>query len=346
VFKDPFPQVYTEELLMRNKCIAMVLAAGVFMAACGGGDDGGGPPAGTNLIAKESGDNQTGTVNVQLTSDFCAKVTQSGTAVDGIAVNWTTPNGGTLTPPSSSTGANGLACSRLTLGTAAGPQTAQAAVTGATGSPVTFNATANPGSATTLVKAGGDLQSGDINTDLAEDLSVRVTDTFGNGIGGALVTWLLSSGSATLTPPSGNTNSTGLATTTVTVGAAGPIIITASSAGLTGSPQTFNATGTTPPPPPSAITITVQNNQFVPDVDTVAAGGTVTWTWSNTVGVTHSVTSTGTTSFTSDPSGAIASPHSYGPVTFNTPGTYFYYCIIHGTAGNPPTGMSGTIVVQ
>lgn len=331
---------------MRKTSIAVVLAAGFVLACGGGGDDGGGPPAGTNLLTKESGDNQTGTVNAQLTNDFCVKVTQSGTAVSGVGVNWSTTSGGTLTPPSSNSAASGVACSRLTLGTVAGPQSAQAAVSGAMGSPVSFSATANPGNATTLVKAGGDNQSGNINTNLPEPLTVRVTDTFGNGIGGALVTWLVSSGSANLNPLTGNTNATGLASSTVTVGAAaGPIVITASSAGLVGSPQTFNATGTVPPPPPGAITINVTNNQFTPLVDTVAAGGTVTWTWGNTAGGQHSVTSTGSPTFTSDPSGAIASPHSYGPITFTNPGTYFYYCTVHGAPGSPPTGMSGTIVV-
>lgn len=331
---------------MRKTSIAVVLAAGFVLACGGGGDDGGGPPAGTNLLTKESGDNQTGTVNAQLTNDFCVKVTQSGTAVSGVGVNWSTTSGGTLTPPSSNSAASGVACSRLTLGTSAGAQTAQAAVSGATGSPVTFNATANPGNATTLGKVGGDNQSADVNADLAEPLSARVTDTFGNGIGGALVTWLVSSGSANLNPISGNTNTTGLATTTVTVTAAGPIVITASSAGLTGSPVTFNATGTTPAPPPTAITITVQNNSFTPQVDTVAVGGTVTWNWANTAGVQHSVTTTGPTSFTSDPAGLVASPHSYGPITFAAAGTYFYYCVAHGNPGNPPTLMSGTIVVM
>ena len=333
---------------MRNISLALALAAG-FVLACGGdgGDDGGGPSGGTNTLSKESGDNQTGVVNTQLTNDFCVKVTESGSAVSGATVTWSTASGGTLTPPSTTTAATGIACSRLTLGTTAGAQSAQAASVGATGSPVSFSATANAGNATDLVKAGGDNQSGDINSNLTEPLTVRVVDAFGNGIGGALVTWLVSSGSASLNPLSGNTNGTGVASTTVTVGAvAGPIVITASSAGLVGSPQTFNATGVTPVPPPSAITIQVgPGTSFTPSVDTVAVGGTVTWSWpANSVG--HSVTSTGPTSFTSDPAGISDGAKTYGPITFNTAGTYFYYCQAHGSPGNPPTGMSGRIVVR
>jgi plastocyanin len=332
---------------MRIRSLAVVAAAGIYLA-CGGGDgDGGGGPNPVNVLTKASGDGQNGTVNVQLANDFCAKVTQGGAAKGGVTVSWTTSTGGTMSVPSSLTDTDGIACSNLKLGTTAGAQSAQAAVAGATGSPVTFSATANAGNATALVKSGGDAQQGTVGAPLGEALSVQVTDNFGNGVGGALVTWDVTPGQASVDPVSGNTNGTGLASTSVTLGPnPGAIIIVASSAGLTGSPQNFTVTANPATPAPNAITITVQNNAFSPGVDTVAAGGTVTFTWANTVGVTHSVTSTGPTSFTSDPAGAIASPHSYGPVTFNTPGTYFYYCTVHGSPGSPPTGMSGRIVVQ
>ena len=334
---------------MRKHSTISLLVAGL-LTACGGSDGGGNPNPPTSVIAKApsgSGDAQTGQVGQQLANSFCARVTESGSAQSGVTVNWSTTSGGAMSVPSSVTGADGVACSRLTLGPTAGAQTAQAALAGATGSPVTFNATADPGSASILSKVDGDNQSGDVNTDLAEALAVRITDAFGNGVGGEMVTWAVISGSATLNPLSGNSDGTGLATSVVTVGGtAGPIVITASALGLTGSPQTFNATGVSPPPPPSAITITVQNNSFSPQVDTVAVGGTVTWTWANTAGVSHSVTSTGPTNFVSDPAGLVASPHSYGPITFPTAGTYYYYCQLHGNPGNPPTAMSGTIVVR
>jgi plastocyanin len=73
-------------------------------------------------------------------------------------------------------------------------------------------------------------------------------------------------------------------------------------------------------------------------VDTVAAGGTVTWTWTNTGDLPHSVQSTGTPDFTS--SAILAGSGSTHQVTFSTPGTYRYDCAVHGAA------MSGTIVVQ
>lgn len=71
-----------------------------------------------------------------------------------------------------------------------------------------------------------------------------------------------------------------------------------------------------------------------PALTTVTAGSTVTWRWSG--GLQHSVQSTGNTSFASS---QIMSSGSYS-VQFNTPGTYHYDCLVHGTA------MSGTVVVQ
>jgi len=72
----------------------------------------------------------------------------------------------------------------------------------------------------------------------------------------------------------------------------------------------------------------------VPAVDTVAAGATVTWTWTGTL--PHNVQSIGTPNFTS--SGTLTGAGTYA-VQFNVPGTYRYNCIVHGNA------MSGTIVV-
>ena len=39
---------------------------------------------------------------------------------------------------------------------------------------------------------------------------------------------------------------------------------------------------------------------------------------------------------------AITAPHSFSQ-TFNSPGTYVYFCVVHGS---PTAGMRGTIVVQ
>ena len=81
-----------------------------------------------------------------------------------------------------------------------------------------------------------------------------------------------------------------------------------------------------------------KNGSCNPAVDTVAAGSTVTWTWVNTGGVSHSIQSQGATSFTSS---AIKTGNgSNYSVMFTKPGTYQYDCAVHGTQ------MTGRIVVQ
>ncbi|XUX00409.1 MAG: cupredoxin family copper-binding protein [Dehalogenimonas sp.] len=82
----------------------------------------------------------------------------------------------------------------------------------------------------------------------------------------------------------------------------------------------------------SPNTITMKNLQYVPKTLTVSVGTTVTW--KNTDGVEHSVTST-TGLFDS----GLFNPGGSYTYTFNTAGTYNYYCTIH-------PGMTGTIIVQ
>jgi uncharacterized cupredoxin-like copper-binding protein len=97
-------------------------------------------------------------------------------------------------------------------------------------------------------------------------------------------------------------------------------------------------------PSTAAVTVgdiffkSVANGSSNPAVDTVAAGGTVTWTWATTENLPHSVQSLGSPSFASS---AIqtGSGHTYN-FTFTAAGTYQYDCAVHGTM------MTGTIVVQ
>lgn len=110
-----------------------------------------------------------------------------------------------------------------------------------------------------------------------------------------------------------------------------------------GGPTGGDAGGGTAPP---AAAVSVGNNVFKsghngsanPAVDTVAAGGTVTWTWANTGGVQHTVRSLGLTIFRN--SVVTSGDGSTYQVVFRRAGTYQYDCAIHGAA------MTGTIVVR
>jgi len=95
----------------------------------------------------------------------------------------------------------------------------------------------------------------------------------------------------------------------------------------------------------SSVTVTVGNDFFRSDrnntvntaVDTIPAGGTVTWKWINTGSVPHSVESVPTPTFTS--SAIETGSGSMYQQTFATPGKYRYICAVHGEL------MSGVVVV-
>jgi plastocyanin len=81
-----------------------------------------------------------------------------------------------------------------------------------------------------------------------------------------------------------------------------------------------------------------RNGSVNPAVDTVAAGGSVTWTWTNTGSVPHGIQSVGSPLFRNGT--VLTGNGSTYRVTFNTAGVYQYDCLVHGAT------MSGMIVVQ
>jgi plastocyanin len=333
-----------------KRLTALLLAANVLVSACGGGGGSGPPPDNmSTTVMSISGDGQSGRVGEVLPDPIEVVVTEAGQPAADVTVTWsTTAAGGELTPASGTTDAAGRASSSWTLGSVSGTQTAQATVSGASGSPVIFNASAFAGTAVTLAKAGGDGQTGETNTSLANPLQAKVTDQFGNSVAGTDVNW--SSSGAAVSAPMVASDAAGISQVTVTLGGtAGPITITAESNGLTGSPLSFSATAVAGVPPPSNISVEVgndffqsnRNNSVGPAVDTVAVGGTVTWTWAATAAA-HNVTSNPPPSFTNSPTQAAGTVYQF---TFTAAGTYRYYCTLHASSAST-TGMVGRIVVR
>lgn len=327
---------------------ALVVGLGIIIAACGGGGGGNTTPS-TTAIAKASagsGDGQTGVVGQALAQPLKVVVTDGGVASAGATITWsTTATGGVLVPASATTDANGNATSVWTLGTVAGSQNATATLSGATGSPLTFSATATPDGALALSKGGGDGQTGQVGAQLAAALQAKAADEFGNGVPGVNVNWAATG--ATLSAAAVPTDASGISAVNATLGAtAGPITITATADGLTGSPLTFNATASAQVPVPTTAAVSlgdiffasVHNGSSNPAVDTVAVNGTVTWTWGATAALPHSVESSGSPNFTSSTI-QIGAGKTY-QFTFTTPGTYQYDCAVHGPQ------MTGRIVVR
>jgi plastocyanin len=317
-----------------------LVAAGLVLAGCGGGDGGG--PSPTTVIAKTSGDAQDGIVGQALAKPIQVLVTESNAPLAGATVTWALEiSDGVFTPASAPTDANGLASTVWTLGPFQGTQIATATVSGSSTASVRFTATAAHDVPVLLAKVTGDNQSATVNTPLRH-VEASVQDQFANGVAGVGVSWSVSSG--TVTPEADVTGPGGLSSVQVILGGtAGPVTITATADGLTGSPLVFNATAVAIPTQADVrlgnIFFTSDRNSSTnPAVDTIAVGGTVTWTWGLTGIAEHSVRSQGSPSFTSSAT-KLGNGQKYS-FTFASAGTYVYDCAIHGSR------MTGRIVVR
>jgi hypothetical protein len=114
------------------------------LAGCSAGEQGG-TGTGVLTISKppaKNGDVQIGSPGQPLPSPLRVYVTRDGQPAQNEQVEWSTASGGSLSSGTSQTDASGIATSFWTLGPTQGGQTAQATLAGATGSPVTFTATA------------------------------------------------------------------------------------------------------------------------------------------------------------------------------------------------------------
>ena len=190
----------------------------------------------------------------------------------------------------------------------------------------------------------GDGQSGTAGQDLANPLRIIVLRG-GVPAAGAVVTWSTTGTGATLTPSSDVTGADGISTSVWHLGS--EVGVQSSQAavngGADGSPVRFTATAAAPGGGggPSPVEIQLRDdggNRFEPANVTIAVGTTVTWRW---VGGLHNVTPTGAPTFTGSGS-PVSAPHTFSQ-TFSSPGTYLYFCVVHGS---PSSGMRGTIVVQ
>jgi hypothetical protein len=124
-------------VVRRSAMLGVGLAA---TASCG--DDSSTPSDDT--IAKaptNSGDGQTGSVGQALANALRVLVTVDGEPQPGVSVTWSTTDG-SVAPTSVATDADGISATTWTLGPTTGAQMAQATLEEASGSPVTFIATA------------------------------------------------------------------------------------------------------------------------------------------------------------------------------------------------------------
>lgn len=323
---------------------ALLLVAISAVAACGGGGGGGNGnnPVVTIAKATSSGDAQTDTIGAPLAAPLRVLVQEDGAPKAGATVTWSVlTGGGQLSSTTSQTGADGIATINWMLGTTAGAQTARAALSGATGSPVGFTATATPGLPAQLAKQAGDNQTTVLSSNFGTPLSVKVSDRAGNGVPGVTVTWTVTGGPGTIGTPTTVTDAQGLASVTLaSTGSAGGVTVSAAAAGVA-LPVTFGSLNVANASRLVHVGVGVvftsaRNGSANPAVDTIQAGQSVLFL---SLGGTHTVESTDgpPPAFTESPSLTAGQTFTLG---FGAAGTFRYDCGIHGTS------MSGRIVVQ
>lgn len=316
-------------------------AAMALLVSCGESGTNTPPPPPPLVLAAgtPSGNNQTGVVGQALSAPLRVRATRDGAASAGEAVTWTASAGQIV--GAGPTGVDGQATATWTLSNTPGAHTAMATSGNQT---VQFAATATALPAEDLEIAfgtpSGNNQAAIVGSTLAEMLRVVVTDN-GAPAAGVIVIWQATAPNGFFTPPQSLTNAQGIATSEWTLGTSLGAQAASAAAGQASGPMVAFAATATPGQAGTTVDVSLSlagGGRFAPANVVVAAGTTVRWTW---VDSPHTVTSTGTPTFTGHPASAGAGTvHEF---TFTTPGTYAYYCSEHGS---PTSGMRGTVVVQ
>lgn len=205
-----------------------------------------------------SGMNQSGFVGGLLTNPLVVRAQdQDGQPVPGIQIAWTVTGGGVATPSSGVSDADGLTSTSYRLGATVGTQTVTAIINGSSQG-VTFTATATPAPASMISITSGDDQTGVVRTQLPTDLTVKITDAFGNAKEGTTVFFTVVLGGGTLSSPTAASDANGLAKVKWTLGPlASTQRVAAQIPGVV--PAIFDATAT--PAAPAIVVIVSGNDQ-------------------------------------------------------------------------------------
>jgi hypothetical protein len=230
---------------------AAVLAA-LLLSACGDGSNlllpGTGEPAGVTLL---QGDGQNGRVGDALPQPLVVVVTDGADRpVEGATVVFVLTDpapGASLSPDTTTTGADGTATAQVILGTRPGTQAGQVLALGGQGQATAtapFSLNALPENANGITAVSGLDQSGQVGTTLANPLVVQIADAFGNPIAGIDVAWT-ADGGGSVSSATTTTGADGQTSVTRTLGTtAGTQRTLASVDGLAGSPVAFVHTAT------------------------------------------------------------------------------------------------------
>ena len=195
------------------------------------------------------GNGQTGTVGQELPELLIVGVASGGGPIKGYRVAFVVagdPAAGWLDPDTAVTGSDGRAVTRWVLGAETGPHEVEARLVVSEPVPpptALFEASAVAGAPDTVRAVSPVGQPGRMGQATPEDPTVLVVDRFGNPVGGAEVTWDVTTGRGSVSSTQTATGTDGRATVTWTLGlAVGVQKLMARVEGVHGSPVTFTAT--------------------------------------------------------------------------------------------------------
>jgi adhesin/invasin len=259
-----------------------------------------------------SGNGQSGQVGTQLAANLVVVVEDAdGNAVTGATVTWqVTDGGGSVTPASGPTSANGQASTAWKLGSVPGTQKVRAS-SGAAGH-VDFQASATTGAPSVLAIATQPSATATLAVPLATQPVIQLRDASGNDVqqAGVSVTVAIASGAGRLTgTTSRTTDASGRAAFTdlAIADATGPHTLIFAASGFTSVVSTSISVAPPPNQPPTAS----------PDQYTTAVGTTLT------------VNAPGVLANDSDPDGGtltatVVDQPSNGTLTLSSDGSFSY----------------------
>jgi hypothetical protein len=209
-------------------------------------------PGPASALAIEAGNNQSATGGSTVATNPAVKVTDGTFPVSGITVTFAvTQGGGSVTPLTAVTNADGLASTAWRLGTAGGTNQMTAAAAGL--STVTFSASAVPlqiSAVTVIAGSGVSAYPGNFTPILPV---AEVRDQFGAPVANVPVTFAVTGGGGSVAFPAATTGSNGRASPGAwRFGTSGGQTLTASVGGVA-TPATF--TGSITPVPASQFNI-------------------------------------------------------------------------------------------
>jgi hypothetical protein len=306
-----------------------------------------------------------GVAGQPLSDSIAAKVTdQYGNPVPGATVLWTVrAGGGSISPASNVTGPTGVARAAWTLGPSLDSAQVSEAAAGLT-LRARFTSQAQLPLGATLVKRGGDAQTGTVGTTLATPLKVAVVLPGGVGVSGVRVVW---TGAGHLSPDTAVTNAQGEATASWTLPTGAALVLASAQAqGMAGVTFTATAAAGAPahlyasldPPPGGPLTgayVRTARVQVGDAYNNAVAGATVSWTpaaGSGTASPTSSVTDANgyaTTQWTlaSTPQVTQTLGISSGSVSTTVTDTRPYSApTLQIVSGNNQSGLAGTTLAQ